>query len=402
MIKEIESHRLNDIIDNITLSIEDSLSDSVFYNPSYEKGLLGFSLYYSYLARYKNEQFYISKAEECFEKGIKSLNIMEPIKRHIARSIDFHFSQIGRFVGFAVKHQLLDISASEYLDRLDENLFILMKGKLSIGDVDSGSGALASGYYFLSRANSGISVTEQLSYLVKGINTVALKDIDGGLYWESKPFYNRIYLGISHGSSLIISFLSSVYEHNIEPELCRNVIEKAMNFLIKQYRKSDHKGLFPNMIGDKVAPMQFSLCYGDIGMGYALLKAEKLLQSEQAKLFADLVLNDCLTRSMEDRLTLDASIYYGASGLGIAFDKLAAITSDSRFSNRARYWYEQIPNYKTDIDDYTGFQTRLNREEDSWNLFNVSFGWGITGIGISAMQFLDKSLPPLAELTFVA
>ncbi|HSY60301.1 MAG TPA: lanthionine synthetase LanC family protein [Cytophaga sp.] len=378
------------------------MQDEIFLNPTYEKGLLGFSLYFAYLAKYKNEQSYFSKAEECFEQGLGSLNLKDPVKGYIAKSLDYQLSQIGRFVEFATSHNLLNISASEYLLRLDDVLFDLMKSKVKINDFDSASGALAAGYYFLSRAKNGLVLEKQLSYLVNSIYDAALKDDDGDYYWDSPLLYKRIYLGISHGSSLIISFLSSAYEYNIERELCKKALEKAVNFLLKQCRKSGHKGLFPNMIGDKLAPMQFSLCYGDIGIGYALSKAEKILQSEKITSFTTFVLADCLLRSAEDKLTLDGSIFYGASGLGIAFDRVAETSGDSNFTVRANYWYEQIPTFAIHTNDYLGFQTRLEKEEETWNLWNISFGWGILGIGASLMQFLDRSLPSLAPLTFVA
>jgi hypothetical protein len=242
-------------------------------------------------------------------------------------------------------------------------------------------------------------MSEEISFLVYNIYNFATQDKDGDFFWKSPSLYNRVYLGISHGSCLIISFLTSIYEMGIEKELCAKILEKAINFIKKHYRKSKYRGLFPNMIGDKIEPMQFSLCYGDIGVGYALYRYSKVFSNSEIQSFASIILDDCLLRTKEDNLTLDASIYYGAAGLAIAFEKLGYISKDSRFSKRADYWNEQILSYSLHSNNYAGFKSRLVEEGVIWE---ISFGWGIVGIGLTLMYFDKESLPPLADLTFIA
>lgn len=387
------------IIDNITNSIEAFSNDQLLQNPSYETGLLGFSLYYLFLAKYKNENSYIQKGEEYFEKAIASIDLKKFKKIYQTDSLDNQLSHIGRFIIFCKKNNLLDIASDQYLQQLDDILFGLMKSKITIKDFDSGSGALAAGYYFLSRLGGGVSQEEKLSYLVNSLDTFSFKDDDGDYFWPCPGLQDRIYLGISHGSALIISFLSDVCKCNIEKDLCLKIIDKAVNFLMKQYRRSKYKGLFPNRIGDKIEPMQFALCYGDLGNGYALYRAAEVLSSAKIKVFAEMILSDCLLRSKEDNLTLDAGILYGASGLGIAFDKLALTSSDKRFTKRANYWYEQIPKYATHTNQFAGFTSRHSNDDVLWN---VSYGWGILGIGISLMCFQNRELPSIADLTYVA
>jgi len=390
---------VEEMIDNITQAIEMHDSADILQNASYETGLLGYALYYAYLAKYKNEPAYIAKAEDYFNKGINALDFQNFLRVYDTDSLDAHLSHIGRFIEFCNGNQLLDIDGNDYLLQLDGILFDLMKSKVSIKDFDVNSGALASGYFFLSRIRNGAAVEEQLKFLVNSIGNFALQDRDGDYYWKSPALFDRVYIGISHGSCMIISFLVNVYELGIEKELCREIIEKATNFVKKQYRKTKFKGLFPNMVGDKPEPMQFALCYGDIGNGYALYRAGHVLDIEKIKAFAEIVLKDCLTRSIDDNLTLDAGIFYGASGVAVAFEKMAAVSADERFAERAAYWYEKIGCYKIHDNDFAGFKSRLTEIDILWN---VSFGWGILGAGIAMMKHEKPELPSLAPLTFVA
>ena len=217
-------------------------------------------------------------------------------------------------------------------------------------------------------------------------------------YWKSPVLYDRVYIGISHGACSMMSFLSNVHELGVEQEACKRVLKKAVNFVVKQYRKSPHPGLFPNMIGDKIEPMQFALCYGDIGNAYALYRASQILEEDRLKTFTNMVLTDCLGRTKKDNMTLDAGIFYGAAGLVIAFDKLAKLTGDQLLADRAKYWYDLIPSYCVHENEYAGFKSRL----DESRLWNYSYGWGIIGVGTTLMAYGDNKLPSLAPLSFIA
>lgn len=397
MIKDQTKHR--QLIDKITESLDKYSDEEVLKNVSYETGLLGYSLYYLYLSKYTGDQKYTTTAEEYFNKGLASFNPKTFQRVHGTDSLDAHLAHIGRYLIFCENNGLLSVSSEEYFLNLDQILFGLMKSKINIKDFDSGTGALAAGYYYLARLKSGSDVQEQLIFLINSIDEAAFQDDTGDYYWKCPSLYDRIYLGISHGSSLIISFLTSVCEAGLEIQLCEKIIRKATAFLIKQYRESDYKGLFPNMIGDAIEPMQFALCYGDLGIGYALLRASQLLKDSDTADFANVILNDCLLRTKEDNLTLDAGIFYGASGLAITFDKLGTLSGDIRYIQRADYWNQQILTYATHSNDFAGFKSRLLEDNILWQ---VSFGWGILGIGMTLMYFDDASLPSFADLTFIA
>lgn len=397
MTKDQTKHR--QLIDKITESLDKYSDEEVLKNVSYETGLLGYSLYYLYLSKYTGDQKYTTTAEEYFNKGLASFNPKTFQRVHGTDSLDAHLAHIGRYLIFCENNGLLSVSSEEYLLNLDQILFGLMKSKINIKDFDSGTGALAAGYYYLARLKSGSDVQEQLIFLINSIDEAAFQDDTGDYYWKCPSLYDRIYLGISHGSSLIISFLTSVCEAGLEIQLCEKIIRKATAFLIKQYRESDYKGLFPNMIGDAIEPMQFALCYGDLGIGYALLRASQLLKDSDTADFANVILNDCLLRTKEDNLTLDAGIFYGASGLAITFDKLGTLSGDIRYIQRADYWNQQILTYATHSNDFAGFKSRLLEDNILWQ---VSFGWGILGIGMTLMYFDDASLPSFADLTFIA
>lgn len=393
---ETEINHVNDI----SLAIDSFLEKNSLNHFDYETGLLGFALYYAYLSKYTNNEEYKEKAYQLFLNSIQSFDPNNFYKIHGGDSLDAHLSQMGRLAIFFKENNFIEnVDLEELLVQLDDVLADLMYSKISVKDFDYSSGALAAGFYFCKRYPQNGKVKVHLEYLINSLFELSEKDDLGNIYWTSPSLHNRIYLGISHGSCLIISFISSLFELNIEKEICKNILEKASRFVIKQYRKTEYKGLFPNMIGDEIDNMQFSLCYGDIGIGFALYKAGKAMDSQYLKTFAFTILEDCLNRKKRDNLTLDASIYYGAAGLAIAFRKVYEITEDERFFNQAKYWLNKIDEYRIFNNEFAGFKSRLLDNESLWN---YSMGWGIIGIGTTLMSFKTDEKAILADLTFLA
>src|ERR1044071_6692551 len=120
------------LIENITKSIEQFSDHSDLQNASYETGLLGYSLYYLYLSKYKNDPSYMEQAGNFLEKGMAALDLKNFKRVYGTDSLDLHLSHIGRFAIFCLKHQLLDMNSNEYLNQLDNILFDLMKSKITI------------------------------------------------------------------------------------------------------------------------------------------------------------------------------------------------------------------------------------------------------------------------------
>ncbi|MCX2432962.1 lanthionine synthetase LanC family protein [Pedobacter sp. GR22-10] len=384
------------LIDNIAKSI--SLNQSFITNATYETGKLGTALFYYYYGKYKQDESSLVIANDLVESTLSnfSLNLFE--KEYGTDSLDNHLSNIGRFVGFANSNGFIDLNVNSYLANFDEIMFQLMRTKIQAGDLDINSGAIASGEYFLSRIISSNSCREPLEYMVNNLEKIALVDEEGDYFWKAPSLHDRIYFGLSHGSAMIIAFLSRLAACGIQVDLCHELIRKSVSFVIKHKRTQD-KGLFPIQLNDKIESTQFSMCYGDLGVGYALLRAAKELNDDYLQNVAMEVLIDCTIRNRLDGLTLDASITYGASGIAATFGKLNQLSNHPRFSESEKYWYSQIPHYAFHENNYAGFKSRLVDPKPLWN---ICFGWGITGIGISMINGQDLKMPRIDKLLMIA
>lgn len=387
---ESEIERIKESIDFHCDHIED---------PSFETGILGLSLFYTYYSVYREDKKYLNKAEGLISKVFSNLNIETFRRSYRTDSIDNHLSHFGRFIEFYRQNKLIEFEADEFLKDLDSSLFKLMKSKADIGNFDYQGGALASGFYFMSRTNGAEDISYTLSYLLNKIEEKAVPDFKGGIYWTLPILNNRVYLGISHGSALIMSFICNILEQGIEIQMCTEILSKASRFLLRQ-ESNFGKGLFPNYLNDpEKGPKQFSLCYGDIGVGYALLRVGLLLKNKDIEQIATRILRDCLNRRKEDNLTFDASITYGAAGLAITFEKIFKYTNDEQFLKVANYWYEKIPEYPTYSNQYAGYKSKVSGKDSFGNL---GFSWGVAGIGVALIRSLNRELPDISPLMLIA
>lgn len=390
-------------MESLIFTIKDKLEDeqivNVMNNPSYEAGLLGLSLFYCYFARFTHDDNYFDVAEGFLRRSLSLIQGGGYGKLHRADSIDNHLSNAGRFLEFCKQCEYVDLDTNEMLGDVDQTLAKLMLNKAAIGDFDLTSGALAAGYYFLSRLGSQPHLAEHLEILTGELYRRACQDEAGDLYWVSPMFENRIYLGISHGSAMVVSFLANVYDANIARKEIREILPRAISFLLKQ-RTSRPLMWFPIMCNERFEAKHFCLCYGDLGVGYALLRASTVLADKNLSAIANEILDSCLKRRIEDNYTLDASIVYGASGLAATFEKIHSITNDRRFKDAAGYWLDGIPRYAVHSNGLVGFRSILKTQNNT--LWNSSFGWGIAGIGISLMRQKDPTLPEFSSLLMIA
>lgn len=370
-------------------------------NTSFDMGLPGIALFYYYYYKLTNDNSYLQKVYQLIEISITKLStisVNDFQNKYMSDSLDNHISGFGRLLLFLQTNLNNELDIEDLLKVLDDNLKPLMYSKIEIEDYDLDSGALASGYYFLERFKQTklLKYRKYLQDLTCSIQNSSMEK-DDGICWASPSLNNKIFLGLSHGSGMILNFLIKMIENNIisKSEISDNIV-KGVVFITNNEREQP-KGRFPHCYFSNEPEVsvetQFSQCYGDLGIGYAIFKAGFVLEDDQMYKKGLEILEVCSQRSKEDNLTEDASIVYGASGVACIFDEIYKITNNLIFEESSDYWFGTIPTYieKSQANDII-FKSMFDFSDDvSWN---TSFGWGIAGIGTTLIRFLDKKKYP--------
>lgn len=403
----MQKPEIQNIINNIIIQIDQNIS--IFSDASMEYGKMGAALLYYYCYKHFDHKEFLDKGELMIEESIHLISKIsennEYIPKYKGDSVAQTLASFGKGLMFIQNNFDLEYDFSEYYEYLNDTLHETVKQELERRDYDYFSGSLASAYYFLNRY-----IHDKDPYAQQVLNEITISIIDNAVilnqeevYWPSPSYNNQVYLGLSHGSAMIINFLTKIYEHGIletENERFKDILYKAVNFLMKQ-KRNQINGFFPYRYPNSEisSETQLSMCYGDLGILYALYNAAKKFQLEE---FEDDIVNmlyESSQRKLKHSHTQDSSILYGCSGLYYMFADLYHRTSEKVYAETAQYWYGQITSYwNADKKTLAGFQFDYEGDQQIHPSAKYSFFWGIAGIGITLMQGSNKQLPSPNEL----
>lgn len=400
--------------ENVIVKIRKEMDDNlqVFSDSSIEYGKMGAAIFYYYCQKYFDDNKFLKSGESLIEQSIDLLSSISITNGNNLKfkgdSIGAKLSSFGKGLLFIQNNFNLQYDFSENYLYLNDVLFETTKQSINRKDYDYFSGSLSSGYYFLNNFNHNQDFDSKqiLNLIVNSIIKDAVFFNKDEIYWISPTYNNKIYLGLSHGSAMIINFLTkilndNIYEGDKEELIC--VIYKAVNFLIKRERNYLN-GFFPHQfsIPEGNNETQFSMCYGDLGILYAIHSASKLFNFYEFYERIEYLLFSTSKRKLNKAFTQDASILYGCSGLYYIYKDLYIKTSNNLYLESSKYWHKNIFYFNNPIKkSLAGFQFEYEGLSEVDKSARYSFYWGIGGIGITLMQESSDTLPNLNELLLI-
>ncbi|WP_411898167.1 lanthionine synthetase LanC family protein [Elizabethkingia occulta] len=400
--------------DEIVIQIgkELDINADIFSDASIEYGEMGAALFYYYYQSYFDDDNALLKAESAIEKSIDMLSKISfenqnPLKFN-GDSISLSLSSFGKGLLFIQSNFEKQYDFSENYSYLSDVLDTMTDQSLKRKDYDYFSGSLAPGYYFLNQYKYSADPMCQyvLHKIVDSILENAVNFNKDEVYWKSPVYNNQIYLGLSHGSAMIINFLTKITELKVCKEDCeeiKNIVYKAILFVLNRERYVSN-GIFPHKHSprESYAETQLSMCYGDLGILYAINNAIKIFDFKEFDEKIQKLLFVTSKRKLDKTHTQDASILYGCSGLYYIYKEIYNRTYDKAYLASCEYWYQQIFSFRNpEKKTLAGFQFEYEDDRKVDGSAKFSFLWGLSGIGITLMQGSNKSLPQLNELLLI-
>ncbi|MDR0262195.1 MAG: hypothetical protein LBJ04_03125 [Sphingobacterium sp.] len=396
------------LIDDITYDLKNNSAD--FACPSVENGSMGLAIYFLLLYETRKDPEFLTLGEQLIEQSITNLTTIigseayEPYYRGdcLANII----SSFGRGLLFIENRFDLSYDFVGYHDSIHDALEPLLLSDIEIGDFDFFSGALSSGYYYLNRyCHTRCQCSAQvLRQIAAEICKKACFLPGDAVCWESVPYAFKVYLGLSHGSAMIINFLTKLFKLKIltpgNNPLEHSILEKAVNFVMAQI-KDDPEGIFPHFSDDvpENDSGQFTLCYGDLGVVFALVQANFVLDNQSLNIKLPELLVAISRRKFNINHTFDGGILYGCSGIYQIFKLLHQQTGFDCLKGAKEYWYSEIFNRR---DLMLETRSKFTMGLPQFDLLNktakYSFAWGIAGIGCTLLHHENAALPDFYEL----
>lgn len=260
-------------------------------------------------------------------------------------------------------------------------------------------GLLGYGVYFLER-NKFVTQAEVLKEIVDILEEIAIKK-EYGITWEDKfdRLENKdkelINLGFAHGIPSIIVFLSYVYKETGNKKAL-TLINKTVDYL--QYHELDvSKGscFSFNIIDGQpdTYPSRLAWCYGDLGIGYAILKSGILTSNNYFVNYGKKIINNLTNLKIDDNITAikDAGFCHGTSGVSHLFFKSFQYTGEMKFYNSSKYWIENSLKKTNPNGGYSRYNYLNDEEKWAYELDNGLLEGG-AGIGLCMLSHLDTNI----------
>jgi len=313
-----------------------------------------------------------------------------------------YYSQIAWLLCHLHDRKIIDIDVNDYFSAIDEALYEVMTLLLKRGKYDCIDGAISIGIYFYYRYILGSEKCKQ--YLALFVDVLKKTAIEEGntMKWISSIDYvtheQGFDLGIAHGIPGILLFLRELYMENIQKDIIADIITKATNFLLLQKRTlKTHKALFPSAVsarpGASGDDSRLGWCYGDMSVGYALFMISSLdgvVRQSVKESAMDILVSTADRTNLLDIGIVDASLCHGTAGLAHMYNRLYHMTDELTFRNAALYWYKETTKMAKYDDGYAGYRhpdyCLEETERRRFNLYNLSFLTGISGIGLSLLS----------------
>lgn len=375
------------VIDEISDVVESR--NGTFTSMGVKNGLAGVSLFYYYKNLYNNNT---KNSENCIlflEMAIEGLN-----EDYKGDSIIRDIIEIGQLLDFYVQKKILSVDdVYFYFENFNDILIDFLNEEIFKKRLNPVFGAISFGYYFLNAKDyiSESFLTRVIDKIYVLIKELMVED-NGFVYWESdvvRDMKKLIEFNVTHGVAGIINFLLSVYKFEIlNNEDINTTLHKAIKFILN-YKRSEGESLFPFDIESRdKKKFSLNLIYGDIGIGYTIYRAGKLLNKDNYINFGkDILINSAKFQDYKENYMSEANLNYGCLGLCSFFRFFNGLDPNNYFEKASKYWYDIYPKFKKYENEWAGFESINNK----WDInTELSFSHGIIGICIALMSYEKK------------
>ncbi|MBB5440707.1 hypothetical protein HDC92_004410 [Pedobacter sp. AK017] len=308
-------------------------------------------------------------------------------------------------VNHLISNGFIEGDCNELFLEDDHFLYSVMERDINEGKYDFLHNALGIGLYFLNRNN--LESIKYVESLITDLEQTAEKDSNGikwrAMYKYSETTGKEVYnLSLSHGMASIIAFLGKTHKSDIAREKTKNLLCRAISYVLSQKLDVPDSGsFFPSVVFiEKEQPFsgsRLAWCYGDLGLGYALWQASKIIQNAEWEQIALNVLVHTTTRKDPVKeLVIDAGICHGAAGIAHIYNRLYQHTGMEPFKEAAIYWLEDTLKKAVFTDGLAGYKAWHTPLHGGWKK-QAGLLEGISGIGLVLLAAVSDIEPKWDE-----
>jgi lantibiotic modifying enzyme len=361
---------------------------------------LGLALMYAYLAKSRDERKHLDEARQHLDAAVEAIAETEyPVALH------------GGFVGVAwsVEHLrslLYPEETDDLHEEIDEEILTLLSRPNSVPCHDVIGGLAGIAVYALARLPH-VAARRMLELILDQFEARAERDDKGTRWltppeqlppWQRKMAPNGLYnLGMAHGIPGIVATLGRMAEAGIGDALSHSLLGSSVDWLLRQRTGNVPEGCFAQWIvpgaGERAAT-RAAWCYGDPGVGIALLGAARCVQNQEWEDIAVGIYRSIARRPLELTGVVDSCVCHGSAGLAHLFNRFYQATGIEEFAEASRQWLERTLQMRRPGEGIAGYRTW---SETGWEAETGLLN-GVTGIVLTYLAATTRCEPRWDEL----
>lgn len=309
-------------------------------------GTAGLAVFFAYLARELGPQAGAGYAEH-------AMALLDDAIAHTPATMPaFYAGYPG--VAWAVAHlegRLFERGEDDPVGDTDDALLEWLQRSPWKDDYDLISGLVGAGVYTLERRPRPRAM-ECLELIVGHLRATA-EAAGEGVTWftplalvhpTQRDAYPRGYYnyGLAHGVPGIVAFLARLVSSELLLDVTAPLLRGATRWLLARRQDPNVGSNFPVCLapGEQAGHARAAWCYGDPGVGIALLAAARALHDGNVEREALDVLRSLATRPFETCAVADTALCHGASGLMHIYARVFRATGDEACAAIARSWLD--------------------------------------------------------------
>lgn len=397
--KKIEKNIAEDRCESIASALTRCSSSDI--KPGWLDGLAGISCFFFHYYRYTGKKTYESQAYSALEK------LIERIEKGFSNpSFASGLSGVHWILKYFGKMGFIDQTGASMLNELQPLFYTFAQEKFKSDEYDYLHGALGA-YTALFNKNQSTNTNSQpnLNKLIPLIKSellrLSFKNQNNSIYWKSIDYQTGKYeinMGLAHGIPSILIILSRIYKMTGDEEILNKLIKPGLEFLMN-FRNEELNEIsqFPTQIknGNGIWPSRMAWCYGDPGIGLALLQiGVNCNRLEWKSIGLEILKLASLRRNREDTLVSDACLCHGSSGLALIYYSAGLDTNYEPFFETSQFWAKETLKFgrNSHVHGNYLFHSGAGQFQPSFNVLE-----GIAGVGLFLIAMLEGENPGWGE-----
>ena len=351
---------------------ENAALDPLSNDPTLSGGLAGVALLFAYLNDVMPGEDWDVEAAKCLKRAVS-----------LVATTRLRASLYSGFTGVAWALTHIDAKLRSSGDRaasIDHVLLDHLSHTPWKRDYDLIEGLTGFGVYALERCERPLA-RACAEAVVARLGELA-KRRDGGVAWHTPPehlpphqfaecpngYFN---LGLAHGIPGPIAVLAAMCDMGISTETARPLLRDAVGWLLASKHAAETDAGFsawiPVNAQGRDDAARIAWCYGDLGLGSALLVAARSVSEPAWEEAARAILRRAARRPDEQAGVVDAGLCHGSAGVAHLFNRAYQRLGDEALGAAARTWIQRTIDMRQPGRGVAGYRSYFPTEgQEPW------------------------------------